>query len=320
VSADLFDRIRAACAGVAERAEWVAIDAERLEAFARELASSPRMQASADPAQRPLGDPADTLAFVVTMDAINFGSGWFPLLRKKPGLSGYFTIATALEERFGRLGPWDAGALCALDARECAVVFGQEGNYAVDALMQHFAVALNDLGELLQAHYGGRFEALVAAADGSAAQLVRILTRMPLYRDVVSHAGLPVPLYKRAQLTASDLARAFGARGPGRFRDLDRLTLFADNLVPHVLRCEGVLRYRPELARRIDAEALLEAGSQEEVEIRAVALHAVERLVAGARAAGLDVTAAELDHRLWSRGHEPEMKAHPRHRARSVYY
>ncbi len=41
---------------------------------------------------------------------------------------------------------------------------------------------------------------------------------------------------------AADLAAAFRGQGPGRFRDLDRLTLFADNLVPHVLRREGVLR------------------------------------------------------------------------------
>ncbi len=37
--------------------------------------------------------------------------------------------------------------------------------------------------------------------------------------------------YKRAQIVASDLALA----GVARFADLDRLTIFADNLVPHVL-------------------------------------------------------------------------------------
>ena len=38
--------------------------------------------------------------------------------------------------------------------------------------------------------------------------------------------------YKRAQIVASDLALA----GVAEFDDLDRLTIFADNLVPHVLR------------------------------------------------------------------------------------
>ena len=55
--------------------------------------------------------------------------------------------------------------------------------------------------------------------------------------------------FKRAQLVPSDLALA----GMARFRDLDRLTIFADNLVPHVLRVDGVLVYDPRLAARIDA-------------------------------------------------------------------
>ena len=89
-----------------------------------------------------------------------------------------------------------------------------------------------------------------------------------------------MPFYKRAQLTAADLAVAFGGEGWGCYRDLDRLTCFADNLVPHVLRCAQVLVYAPSLARRIDAGELLAAGSPEEVEIRAGAVHAVERWVA----------------------------------------
>ena len=94
---------------------------------------------------------------------------------------------------------------------------------------------------------------------------------MPRYADVSTYEELRVPFYKRAQITCADLALAFDGRGPGAFRDLGELTLFADNLVPHVLRMKGVLRYAPELAARIDAEELLESGGREEVEIRAVA-------------------------------------------------
>jgi len=32
----------------------------------------------------------------VTVDAINFGSGWFPTLRKRDGRSGYFVDLAAL--------------------------------------------------------------------------------------------------------------------------------------------------------------------------------------------------------------------------------
>ena len=39
-------------------------------------------------------------AYWLTLDAINFGSGWFPTLRKRDGRSGYNTIAAAWRARF----------------------------------------------------------------------------------------------------------------------------------------------------------------------------------------------------------------------------
>ena len=186
--------------------------------------------------------------------------------------------------------------------------------------MELFAQALNDLGQLLLERYDGKFESLVESADGSAEELANRLCEMPFYRDESSYEELEVPLYKRAQLTASDLATAFGGVSYGRFEDLDELTIFADNLVPHVLRREGVLAYANGLAMRIDREEILEAGSMEEVEIRAVAVHAVECMTQLARSQGNQVTSSRLDTLLWQRGHRPDMKGHPRHRARSVYY
>src|SRR5260221_12526800 len=111
-----------------------------------------------------------------------------------------------------------------------------------------------------------------------------------------------VPLYKRAQLMAADLSVALDGRGLGAFSDLDRLTIFADNLVPHVLRVDGVLEYDAELAERIDREELIAAGSAQEVEIRACALHAVELMKVALLRAGRSITAMQLDYILWNRG------------------
>ena len=149
---------------------------------------------------------------------------------------------------------------------------------------------------------------------------MRLLARMPCYRDVARYEELEVPFYKRAQITCADLALAFEGQGPGAFRDQGELTLFADNLVPHVLRMQGALRYVPELAARIDREELLAAGSPEEVEIRAVALHAVERLAAACAARGFAIRPAALDQILWARGQAPAIKAVPRHRTRCTFY
>lgn len=316
----LFARIREAAAEVTRRARHVRIENEALEELAGLLARERPGQPSLDPGQRGLGSEASTIAFVLTLNAINFGSGWFPQLRKRDGLSGYLTIAGALRERFERDGPWTAAELEQLSAADCARIFGQELAPPVSELMELFAQALRELGAFLAREHRGRFAGPVEEARGSAEQLVRSLTRMPLYRDVARYEGFEVPFYKRAQITCSDLAEALRGRGLGAFRDIDELTLFADNLVPHVLRTFGVLLYSPDLAKRIDAEELIPSGSEEEVEIRAVALHAVERLAGSCARRGWRAPPRRLDHLLWSRGQSPRVKARPRHRTRCPYY
>lgn len=307
---------------MAERARYLRIRRARIPEFARSLPLDRVHTPGLDPNSHYLGHGEGTAAFIVTLDAINFGSGYSPHLRKRPGMSGYFTIASCLVDRFRAEGPIPAGALEELTAADCAAIFGQDlANEAVRELMELFARALNDLGHYLLEGFGGSFVRLIEAADHSAERLVKLLATMPFFRDIERYEGLEVPFYKRAQLTAADLALAFGGQGLGRFDDLDRLTIFADNLVPHVLRVDGVLCYAEELTHRIDAEELIPAGSPEEVEIRASALHAVELITQELRAAGHHLTAMQLDYLLWNRGQEPAYKqASPRHRTRTVFY
>jgi hypothetical protein len=144
---------------------------------------------------------------------------------------------------------------------------------------------------------------VVDDAGGSAERLASMLAAgMPFFDD----RGF----WKRAQIAANDLALA----GVADFSDLDRLTIFPDNLVPHVLRVDGVLRYDPALAARIDAGALLPPG-EEEREIRACAVHACELI-----AERLGMPPRELDTALWNRGQAPRYKSVPRHRTRTVFY
>jgi hypothetical protein len=234
---------------------------------------------------------------MLTLDAINFGSGWFPTLRKRPGSSGYYTVAWALADRFRAEGPWENAQLRSLDATAVAHVLGQDPDHE---LMGLYARALRDLGDFL----GDRTALdLIEHARGSAERLATELARgMPFFDD----RGF----YKRAQIVPNDLALA----GITAFEDLDKLTIFADNLVPHVLRADGVLRYDQALGERIDREELLPPGEQES-EIRACAVHACELI-----AARLGVPPRVLDTWLWNRGQEPRYKARPRHRTRTVYY
>ncbi len=309
VVADVLTELREACARVAERANHVRVERGRAPAYMGTL-----------PIDVPTGGPdpdvhftdaprEELAAFWLTLDAINFGSGWFPTLRKPDGRSGYFTIATALTRRFADHGPWPASALAEIDAKEIAETLGQDPDHELMAL---FAAGLQDLGHHVSDEHGGRFADVVDAAGSSAVALVQTLNSWDSFADTSHYDGIPIPFLKRAQIAAADLCRS----GVAAFRDLDRLTMFADNLVPHVLRLDGLLDYDDALLARIERGEVLEHGSAEEVEIRACALHAVALITAervGARE-------ADIDSLLWHRGQEPRYKAVPRHRSRCTAY
>jgi hypothetical protein len=317
----LFDGIRAACAEVAIRAGQVSIDHARIPAYAANLPRDLANTATYDDVRHFRGDPEATAAYLLTLDTVNFGSGWFPVLAKRPGMSGYYTIATSLTDRYRQTGPIPASALTRMTPSECAYLFGQDPDGPAMDLMARFSTALNDLGEWIETTHRGSFLAPVEAASGSAETLCETIAEaVPGFRDVARHGDLDVPLMKRAQLLCADLALAFEGHGPGAFDDLARMTIFADNLVPHVLRMDGLLRYDPDLAAKIEREELIPAGSPEETEIRAVGLHCCELILAELSALGRPATAAHLDFLLWNRGQSPAIKAQPRHRARSIFY
>ncbi|MGZ4785324.1 MAG: queuosine salvage family protein [Acidimicrobiales bacterium] len=322
----ILDDVRRRCAEVSDGAGLVRVDHESIPAYAERLATEGhgRDVDPPDPWLATGGDPEGRAALVLALDAVNFGSGYHPVVTKRPGMSGAVTMATSLREHAEATADGSglaADALAGLTAADAHRIFGQpDDDGPVDELMARFATALRDLGRLVAEVYDGRYLALVEDARHSAARLVAILDQLPFFHDVAEWHGLEVPFYKRAQLAAADLDRAFDGTGPGHFDDLAELTAFADNLVPHVLRVDGVLRYDPDLAATNDAGELLEAGSVAETEIRAAGIHAVELLCADLAARGRPTTPHQLDHVLWFRGGAPAYKAVPRHRARSVFY
>lgn len=298
---DLPERVRAWTRRIVERAELVRIDWQQLErAVEQWLSDGLTVQAPAlDPSDHYLeGSRAEVCAYLLTLDAINFGSGWFPTIRKRPGRSGYRTIASALADHFRTHGPWSNEDLRTLDAATLARVLDQPPGHQ---LIELYARALRDLGAFLADRTP--LEVLADAGRSAVALACTLARAMPFFDD----RGF----WKRAQITASDLALA----GVAEFDDLDRLTIFADNLVPHVLRVDGVLQYTQQLAHKIDQGVLLPPGSRAELEIRAAAVCACERI---AELTGLPPRS--IDVWLWNRGQAARYKAVPRHRTRTVFY
>lgn len=185
---------------------------------------------------------------------------------------------------------------------------------------------LVEVGEGLHQRWGDRFVHLLEEARGDAVRAVELLvTTLPPFSDVRELRGHSLAFHKRAQLAIAMIAGRFQRRGWGDLERLDQLTVFADYMLPRVLRGVGVLRYREDLARAVDTETRIPEGDPEEVEIRLATLVATERIVAGIRVGhpGLpprpDVDAVRLDHHLWRQGFARPGLA-PFHRTRTTSY
>ena len=315
------DAVRDACRLVASQGAFVRIDAKRLRSYAGDLARVGIPVATTDPKDTFVGPPRDVVAFVLTLDSINFGSGYSPCIRNGGNTSLYFTVAATLKRRFERFGAFTAEQLASLRIHDMADLFNLRMDSDLrDELMQAYTNALNELGRFTLERYQGRLSDLVRDADHSAQRLVGILIQMPHFNDLASYRGAAVPFYKRAQLAAADLSIRLPSEEFGRFDDINDLTTFADNAVPHVLRIDGVLTYTRDLADRIDRKTLLPSGSQEEIEIRACAVHAVEMLLDELRPVQPQLNALMLDSFLWHRAHEPKYRDQPRHLTRTIFY
>jgi putative queuosine salvage protein len=152
------------------------------------------------------------------MNAINFGSGWWPTIRKREGLSGYGTMAAGLREHFESEGPWEPRELVALDPTAVAAVLGQDPYHP---LMEQFAEALRDVGSQLLEDHGGRYLGVVAAAP-SISELAGTFAGWHSFADVSQYEGREVPFFKRAQIAArcdlgpAEIDSALWNRGRGR--------------------------------------------------------------------------------------------------------
>ena len=95
--------------------------------------------------------------------------------------------------------------------------------------------------------------------------------------------------------------------------DLDRLTAFADYIVPMALHLHGILLYEPALRKAIATGRLLERDGEEEVEIRAAAIwacHLLTEAVNRRRPEDRQVIEPVIDARLWTHYHETHWPHH----------
>jgi hypothetical protein len=297
---------------VVRQSRWVFLDPSGLTELSKTLLDLP------DPvwvsAYHFCGEEELTLRYLLVLDALNFcfwppsfftlspgrggrqggGEKWSVPGPKGEKLTGYYALSFRLRQLaedfpdffspsfLSRVGPeelWDLLGPIPLPAWRARAL------HEVGALLARFGLA-------------SRF---FLEAKKSAQKLVELLTsHLPMFRDAAIYRGQWVPFLKRAQILVADLWGTFGGEGFGEFHDLSWLTAFADYKLPQLLWDRRALRLSASFAQRICARELIPRGSEEEVELRAATVVAVEELVGLLRREGRNLLPFQVDWLLWN--------------------
>ena len=321
-------QVRDSCARVVAGATHVSIDEAAIELYAASIQATDGKvlmegvewdacgwHYDADAAA---GGPM-TCQYVFLMDALNFC--FWPTA----GLE-YDTLALSLKH--------------ALEADSHAFDASNLANMTTEKLASWFPTALplpeieervlrvRELGCALESEFQGLAANMLRCAAGSAVRLVQLLLQhIPGFRDTSIYKGRLVHLYKRVQICVADVWAAYGRRTTPKneldvfyFTDIDQLTMFADYRVPQILREMSVMKYSNALAKQIDSMQEIPSGSEEEVEIRACTVVAVDLLQQALLRRGLQLLVVEVDWLLWQRGEASKDNMPPHHRTSTIFY
>lgn len=307
-----FDTIREEFAHVAKHATHVRIRYDKIEAYAASLPDEP-LVTELGTEWHFIGTPEETAAYVIILDSINFGSGYEPVLDNLKDGSIYKTISTSLKAYFETYGMLTAKELQTMTPQRCGDLFDLDEKSEFIGLC---CDALHEIGDFIADRYHGDYMAFVKSADGLAENLIQELLSLKGFQDQAVYQGKIVHILKRAQIMAADLHFAFRHYNTELFQDIDSLTMFADNAVPGILHHDGILAYQDDLLARITAGQTIGAGTDEEIELRACAAHAVELIKQHK-----SLSSVEIDHILWHRhADDPSYKNALMHRTLTNFY
>jgi len=326
------------CSFIAVNPKLVFIDHERIEKYATELAQKTlQVPAWRDPVYPESDDKI--IEFLGVINSVNFCFTDFKTHKKfdieYPEGSGKIwsgaygmtmCFKRALDEGTPVLDPQ---FLMNLSEKDAEHIFRYK-NTAIPMLQERIA-NLRNIGHMLGDTLAGfnSFTEIFRLMNFKFLDIVGALSRYfpPSYLDY-SYLNIRTIFFnKRAQLFPMMYhGRALSSEGRLQpIRDPENFGPIADYECPKFKRARGILRYHPELAKKVDNGVVIPKNSPMEVEIRAQDVNSSEdelkKINAIRLTAGLEpITHAELDYVNWSSGRAPEYKALRHHYTYTTAY
>ncbi len=198
------------------------------------------------------------------------------------------------------------------------------GNMEMPMLEEKTAL-FRQVGEVLAARYGGRYYNFIQSCsprlyDNGKGLVERLAAEFPRYNDVSQYDGHEVKFYKLTQLGFWQIYSGLGPTGAFHLDDPQKMTAFADYIVPVGLRLMGMTSYSPALEHAINTYQMIPRDSRQEIEIRAHCLYATALLtdeINKLRPPERQIIIPQIDARLWTHYHTTDW---PHHLTRTIMY
>src|SRR3989344_1598426 len=306
---------------VIKTAQHVSVKKDAIERFCDSF--SPTHIITAELGNSDVLDISRSIGLVCVFNCVNFcfwtsqgGEKWAVNIGGKP-LDGAMGMFCALEAALERGVPLlDAHYLAELNREEFHELL--DGNREIP-LLDERVQNLQEAGKVLIESHDGSFMNVYNAAHNNAVELTNIFIKsFPSFDDYAVLNGQRIEFHKRAQLNADMINYRLAKKGEKELQNLDKLTAFADYKVPQMLRKLGILEYAAGLAHKVDSYIEIEAGSREEIEIRAATVWAIEEMKNALTPRYPKVTARQLDDHLWTLGQAKSSDGKPYHRTRTI--
>jgi hypothetical protein len=192
-------------------------------------------------------------------------------------------------------------------------------------MLDERVVIFNEVGRVLVEKYQGHYSNFVRDCaprlyDNGDGLLERLTTEFPRFNDVSDYNGSKVQIFKLAQLGIWGMHLALSPRKAWALEDADKLTAFADYIVPVGMRVTKIFEYAPALEDQINSLIEVPRDSQAEIELRANSIYAIARLTEeiNKRRPGMEpLLQPQVDFRFWKTYHATHW---PHHLTKTVMY
>ncbi len=275
------------------------------------------------------GDPDEVIDFVLVADSIDTAFTDFATHEKfQVDFGGQHWSDS--EAEFACLKRAQDAGIPILDGKYLANITRSKlnkiftGNIEMPMLDEKLEV-LREVGKILAEKYSGRFHKFVHSCsprlyDNGNGLIERMVKEFPRFNDVSMLDGHEIKTYKLAQLGIWMLYASLHQKGKFRLEDPEKMTAFADYIVPVALRLHGITRYSEQLEQAINSNKLIPRDSRWEIEIRAHCIYATALLteeINKLRPKNMQVIIPQIDARFWTHFHATTW---PHHLTRTIMY